>query len=165
MRVAHESVAMKEVQERRRVKAVPGGRPIHDYANLYFCARNPMLFKRRDEHESLCVLRISPAVLDLPDVVVTDQNAASDYARFARAPEGLEIVDRALVFAAYWKHPEDPIADWRHASAKCAEVLVPDCVEPSYITGAYVSCGEAQAAVAALDLKWPIAVNPSFFFR
>jgi hypothetical protein len=41
--LAHQSVAMPQIQQRRTKKSVPGGRHLHDYANLYFDARNPML--------------------------------------------------------------------------------------------------------------------------
>jgi hypothetical protein len=78
-------VAAAEIQDRRVGVTVPGGRPLHDYANLYFDARNPMMSVRRTRHAELCVLRISCDVLDLPDVVVTDGNASSDYIRFGAA--------------------------------------------------------------------------------
>ncbi|MDP9357506.1 MAG: DUF4433 domain-containing protein [Chloroflexota bacterium] len=39
----HCSVASKEVQAIRRRKVVPNGRRLHQYANLYIDARNPML--------------------------------------------------------------------------------------------------------------------------
>jgi len=45
-RVPHQSVAMQEVQDRRMNTIVPGiNKKLHDYANVYICARNPMLFK------------------------------------------------------------------------------------------------------------------------
>jgi len=98
-RVKHNSVAMEEIQDRRKRKAVPGGRPLHEYVNLYICARNPMLYKLRSKHAELCVLRINTDVLDLPGVVITDGNASSDYALSRAAPQGLKIVDHALTFA------------------------------------------------------------------
>ena len=107
---------------------VPGGRPLHEYVNLYICARNPMMFKLKGEHGALCILRVSTDVLDLPDVVVTDRNAASEYVRFGPAPAALSLVDRELVFARYWVHG-DLIEEWRRKSIKCAEVLVPDRVD------------------------------------
>jgi hypothetical protein len=107
-KVRHTSIAMEEVQERRKKKIVPGGRPLHDYVNLYICARNPMLYVRLSEHQNLCVVQIHPDILDEPGVIITDCNAASDYARFAQAPQGLSIVDKDLTFAEYWTHP-DPV--------------------------------------------------------
>ena len=87
----HRSVAMAEIQDLRKGVVVPNGMPLHDYVNLYICARNPMMFKRQAQHAELCVLRVSADVLDLPKAVVTDGNAASTlrgYARFAAAPDG-----------------------------------------------------------------------------
>ncbi|MGH2768869.1 MAG: DarT ssDNA thymidine ADP-ribosyltransferase family protein, partial [Actinomycetota bacterium] len=42
-RMAHRSLSKELVQERRRTVVVPNGRRLHDYANLYICARNPTL--------------------------------------------------------------------------------------------------------------------------
>ncbi len=164
-KVPHYSVAMQEIQDRRAKKVVPSGRPLHDYVNLYICARNKMLFKRRDRHGDLCVLRVSTDVLDLPNVVLTDQNASSRWARFTPAPEGLEIVNRELVFAEYWTHPENEIEEFRHGSIKCAEVLVPDRVDPRHIDGAYVSGMEAKRALEVLDLSISVTVDPHLFFK
>ena len=82
----HESIALEGVQDRRAAKVVPKGRPLHDYANLYICPRNPILLKRSDMHETICVLRVSPDVLDIPNAIVTDGNAASKYVSFRPAP-------------------------------------------------------------------------------
>jgi len=166
-KVHHESVAMQEIQERRKKVEVPGGRPLHEYVNLYICARNPMLFLivKKRPHEQLCVLRVSTDVLDLPGVVIADRNASSDHVRWAAAPAGLSIVDRDLVFAEYWTHPNDQIEEWRHKSIKCAELLVPDRVDPGYVMGAYVSGAEGRAAVIGVAAKLAVDVNAHLFFR
>ena len=145
---------MAEVQERRSRVVVPGGRPLHEYVNLYICARNPMLYVLKSQHAALCVLQVAPAVLDLPNVVISDQNAASDHVRFAPALHGLRLVERDAVFARSWKHP-DQIAEWRHKSAKCAEVLVPDRVEPGHVAGAYAASGAVAGKLRALAPGWP----------
>jgi len=160
----HVSVASSIIQERRVSKSIPQGLPLHDYANLYIYARNPMLFKRKNQHASLCVLRVSTDVLDLPDVVVTDRNASSDYARFVPAPDGLQIVDHDLVFAQYWTH-DDTIEEWRHKSIKCAEVLVPQSIDSSFIMGAYVSCRDALTAFNATGVSIPVCINRRLFFQ
>jgi hypothetical protein len=162
-RLPHQSVAMPVIQARRKRVCVAGGRPLHQYANLYICARNPMLYRLRDQHTSICVLAVSTAVLDLPGVVVSDSNASSSYARFASAPDGLAIVDRDRAFADDWRH-SDQIEYWRRKVAKCAEVLVPDRVEPRFISAAYVSCEVAQQTVAALDVNLRVTVNRHLFF-
>jgi hypothetical protein len=163
-KVDHTSVAMQEVQDRRAKKDVPGGRKLHEYVNLYVCARNPMLYKRQDQHLDLCVLRVSTDVLDLPGVVVTDANASSDYVRFAAAPAGLSIVHREATFAEYWTDP-NPIVQLRKKSAKCAEVLVPDTVDSQFIMGAYVSCQTAADRLNGLGTGIGVSINPHMFFR
>lgn len=49
---------MEVVQDRRREKRIPGGHLLHDYANLYFDAHNPMLSKCRAHNDTICVLRM-----------------------------------------------------------------------------------------------------------
>ncbi len=168
-KVEHESAAMQVIQDRRAKVVVPGGRPLHDYVNLYFHARNPMMYVRSANHTSLCVLRVSIEVLDLPGVVVTDCNASSDYVRFSPAPGGISIVDRDRTFAEDWTYPDDPIEAYRRKSARCAEVLVPDRVDQRYISVVYVSCPESQSVVTqSLAGKVPqaqIVVNGHLFFR
>jgi ssDNA thymidine ADP-ribosyltransferase, DarT len=164
-KVKHESVAMEEIQQRRAKKTVPPGRLLHDYVNLYICARNKMLYKIHDRRDELCILQVSPAVLDLPEVIVSDRNASSEYARFEPAPSGLRIVDRELVFAKYWTHPDDPIEEMRHGSIKCAEVLVPDSVPARFIMGAYVSSHESLTRFNALSVNVPASIHGELFFR
>jgi hypothetical protein len=167
-KIVHESVAMDEIQERRKKVVVPGGRPLHQYVNLYFHARNPMMYKRKDLHIELSVIRISKNVLNLPRVVIADRNASSDYVLFTSAPDGLRIINKSLVYAKYWHH-DDPIETFRHASIKCAEVLVPDRVSTDFIIGAYVSCEESKVRlydiIKEIEPDFPIDVNPDLFFQ
>lgn len=170
-RIEHESIADPLVQALREPVVIPGtnGRKLHSYANVYVNARNKMLSKikfRRGDLDT-CVLRISLDVLDLPGAIVASQNASSDYARFAPAPDGLSLIDRDLVFARSWKHPGDQIAEWRHGSIMCAEVLVPNRLDPQYIEGAYVSCRAARKDLRSElgDVSFAITVNGDIFFR
>ena len=163
-RVPHQTIALQEVQDRRASVVVPMGRRLHEYANLYFCARNPMLLRRSNKHREICVLRVDVSVIDLPNVVITNSNAASKYARFMPAPAGLAIVDKDRTFATWWTH-EDQIEQWRHSAQKCAEVLVPDRVPAEYLVGAYVSCGHSRKALKQLAPTLPVVVDPSMFFQ
>ena len=123
-----------------------------------------MMYKRHEQHQSLCVLRITPNVINIAGVVITDGNASGDYVRFSAAPKGLAIVDHDWTFADDWRDP-DPIQYFRKKAAKCAEVLVPDKVKPDYITGAYVSCQDAMATFRALDTRLSVEINSHLFFR
>jgi len=164
-KVAHESIALEGVQDRRAVKVVPNGRPLHEYANLYICPRNPMLLRRSDLHDQICVLEVSPDVLDLPNVVITDSNAGSNYVRFRPAPVGLAIVGRERTFARWWAHPGDLREKWIHSAQKCAEVLVPDVVPVRFIRGAYVSCDSSRQELQGLARSLPITVDGDLFFQ
>jgi hypothetical protein len=162
-KVSHASVAMQPVQDRRDVKHVPGGLMLHRYANLYFHARNPMMFKRKAEALNLCVLRVSTAVAKIEGAVFTDQNAASDWVRFLH-PSQWGALDFDAIYAMDWRHPDDPIEYYRHKSKKCAEVLVPNQVEPRYLTGAYVVDQSAASNLLAHGFNLPILVEPVLFF-
>jgi hypothetical protein len=160
-----DSIALPAVQERRESASVPSGRPLHEYVNLYVNARNPMLYLRsRQDHESLCVLRVNPAVLELPDVVVTLENAARSLVRFWAPDEGIAALEEEVVFARYWTYPGDPVAEYRHKGAMCAEVLVPDRIPAELLVGAYVACRPAEEAFDSVQAAIPGAINRDMFF-
>jgi hypothetical protein len=161
--IAHRSVAMAEIQNIRATKRVPGGHPLHEYVNLYICARNPMMYRRQEIHRDLCVLRVSLDVLELPNVAVVDRNASSNWARFGGRLESLPGLEHGVVFAESWIH-EDDRETWRHKSIKCAEVLVPDTIDPGYILGAYVSCDQSLRTLREIAPGLPITVDPYLFF-
>lgn len=148
-RVNSVSVALPGVQERRESKVIPGAKPLHEYVNLYICARNPMMYLRRAQHEALCVLQISPAVLTLPGVVIADGNAASGPTAFWQSPSGLSKVDKDTVFAEWWTDANEFVL-WENRRVKCAEVLIPNGLGAKFISAAYVSCDAAEARLRAL---------------
>ena len=160
----HRSVAMQEVQDRRDKKKVPGGLRLHQYANLYFHARNPMLYKRKDDAANLCVLRISTHVMHEEGVVFTDCNAASGYVRFLH-PSQARLLNFDAIYALDWRHPDDEIAEIRHRSQKCAEVLVPHYVEPKFLIGAYVVDAIRLNQLKTLGFDLPVSVDSQMFFR
>lgn len=158
----HHSVASPEVQARRAAKVVPNGRPLHQYANLYIDARNPMMYVLRGGHLELCVVRVSTNVLDLPGVVIADGNAASGMTRFGPSPQGLASIDRDLVFAEWWSD------SWEAKRARCAEVLIPNRVPPRFLIGAYISCEPARRRFNELDLTEPrlqTTISEHLFYR
>jgi hypothetical protein len=158
------SVAAEVIQERRKSKVVPGAKPLHEYVNLYICARNPMMYMRSSHHTDLCVLRINSSVLSLPGVIIADGNAASDYTSFWPSPSGLAKVDRDTVFAKWWTDPNQFVA-WENKRVKCAEVLVPEKLDARFIIGAYVFCEESESKLKSLAPNFPIIIDPHMFFK
>jgi hypothetical protein len=122
-----------------------------------------MMYKIKERHPELCILRVVCDVLDLSGVIVTDCNASSDYTTFLAAPRGLTIVNKELTFSKYWTH-SDPIAAYQHKSAKCAEVLVPDGLPWNFVFGIFVSCREAMEMLEGFDVNVPISINRDLFF-
>jgi len=163
-KLAHESLAMEEIQAKRKNKRIPGARKLHRYANLYFDAHNPMLSKKRDKNNQICILRVGSSVLDLSNVVISDRNAASDWARFNSVIDGLAALDKDKIYARYWTNVDNQYDLWENKSIKCAEVIIPDRVEPKYILGAYVANKTALKAFKELKIQLTVCIKSDIFF-
>ena len=163
-KIPHISVALQTVQDRRDQKTVPNGLRLHQYANLYFDPRNPMMYRRQSESDHLCILKVTIDVLTYPDVVVSDQNAASKYAAFYDPEYGVGFIDFDLVFKRNWSSP-DQIQHWKNSAAKCAEVLVPGRIEYKDVVAIAAATEAAKMAVLRHDVQVPVYVKPDLFFR
>jgi hypothetical protein len=164
-RLSHRSVADSEVQERRKRKRVPSGLLLHDYANLYVTARNPMLFKLCDgQIDELCVVRVSTNVLDLDGVVVTDRNAAKFGCSFKSVAEGIEAIDEDRLNRPYWRDG-DALEQDRCWNTKFTEVLVPNRVSASNLIGVYYGTKVAGAALSKQSLSIDTRKNSHIFFN
>ncbi len=162
-RLSHNDISLSEVQDRRKKEKI-GNLMLHQYANLYFCARNPMLYLRLNQKDSLCILRVSKEILKCEGIVISDRNASAyDYVKFYESPKGLHHIDFDLVFAEYWIDT-NMFEYWRKKSIKCAEVLVPHCIEAGYIEGAYVANETAKVNLGNKGFSRPIAINAHMFF-
>lgn len=155
---------MAGIQDLRAHVLLPNGKRLHTYANLYINARNTMMYKRKEMHKQVVVLRIDKNVLKLPTAIVADQNAASAYVRFAAGMAGLAKLDKETVFARSWNHANDQIQTWKHRTAMCCEVLIPDRVPAEYILGVYVSCEEVRDRVILEFPSLKVSINRDVFF-
>jgi ssDNA thymidine ADP-ribosyltransferase, DarT len=164
-KIDHQSVASEDVQDRRRGKWVPNGQRLHSYANLYFHARNPMMYYLvRHGHNDLAVIRVSEAVLELSDTVLTDGNAASAGTRFYSSPDGLAYLNSKLIFARYWTD-ENYWPDQEKKRSRNAEVLVPGLISSTYIQGCYVDT-PAKRSYCEESYNLPaVTVRKGIFFQ
>ncbi|MCD8003447.1 MAG: DUF4433 domain-containing protein [Clostridia bacterium] len=160
----HESIAMNDVQKRRDNIKVPDGLRLHSYANLYFDYHNPMLYKRQDMAEDICILALSIKVLDIDDCVVTDRNAATTLAKFYPASEGLTKLDFNSIFIRDWNDP-DPYIKNELRQKKCSEVLVPKHIPFEYVCGANVVSESAKQKMVNLGFNKRIAVSSEVFYK
>lgn len=163
-RIKHSSVANVNVQDRRMNKVIPGGKKLHDYANLYINARNPMLYVLLPRQRDLCVLRISTDVLQCNGAIVSDENAARGWARFEPWPDGLNMIEKEDIFRERWD-VDGFFERKRLMGIMCAEVLLPDKVESRYIQGAYVSDQEAFDRLVGLCPGFSVTINKTLFFQ
>lgn len=162
-RMNHVSIAMNEVQARRKLVQIPNGMKLHQYANLYFDPWNPMLSRKRSQNEDICILKFDRVVLDFEGVILSDRNASSDYAAFYGAEVGLENIDFDLVYARYWTD-DDYYERCRKKSIKCAEVLVPYYIPFDYVVCAAVVNEDAANRLEAIGFNRTIIVEPRVFF-
>ena len=158
----HDTVAMSEIQLRRNNVFVPNGMKLHEYANVYFDARNPMLYKR--QNDEVCVLKISPRILDLPDVVIADRNASSDYVRFFEPQYAFDKLDFDLIYAEYW-NDADCFEYLKKKSIKCAELLVPRAIAPAFIIAAAVKDRNDEKTLLSMGFNKKIYIDRHLFFR
>ncbi|HDQ25388.1 MAG TPA: DUF4433 domain-containing protein [bacterium] len=162
----YKDVSMREVQVKREIKTVPGGMNLHNYANLYFDARNPMLRKRLDADEILCVLAVNKQVMKQQGAIVTDGNAASGYTRFYPSPEGADFLDADLIFAKYWKDSkDDKITQFVKKRMKCAEVLIPYKIAQGNIMRVYVSNEQTKGKIVNEKIPGDVIINKYLFFQ
>ena len=162
-RIEHVSIAMNEVQERRKLVRVPNGLKLHQYANLYFDPWNPMLSRKRSQNEEICILKFNRLVLDIKGVILSDRNASSDYAAFYEADLGLDNINFNLVYARYWTD-EDYYEQCIKKSIKCAEVLVPYCIPYDYVVCAAVVNKDASDKLKTTGFDKEIIIEPRVFF-
>lgn len=160
----HTSVALESVQERREKVRIPNGGKLHSYANLYFTCRNPMMYKRKDNAEELCILAVRTSVLNIEGCVLSDQNSSTDLVKFYTPEDGLNNINFDLVFEQYW-NVGDYYEQRRRKAIKCAEILVPDCIPYDYIVGAYVLNDESKHKLLTYGFDKIISISSKPFFR
>lgn len=160
----HTSIALEGVQERREKVKIPNGGHLHSYANLYFTYHNPMMYRRKDEAEELCILAVNTSVLNIDGCVLSDQNASTDLVKFYTPEDGLNNIKFDLIFAEFWNIGDSYEQRLRKA-IKCAEILVPDCIPYHYIVGAYVLNKESEQKMQKYGFNKAISINSKPFFR
>jgi hypothetical protein len=161
--VEHESIADESVQDKRVGKRVPGGLLLHDYVNLFFDARNSMMYRRLNHRMSIAVLRVHPAVLDIEETVVSDGNAASPSTVFGPSPGGLAALNEESIYAHSWDHP-DPWIKKELKRRRSAEVLVPNVIAPDLLIGCYVCASEVLVKCKLLCSAIEVEVHRHVYF-
>jgi len=155
----------ESIVSRRKERLTPEGRSLWDYANLYFQARNPMMYRviREKKKESLAVVAFRREVMETGGVIITDGNATNSPTQFFDSAEGTKVL------STNWKTIQN---DWwsKDDGSKrriMAECLVPGQVGPEHIGAVYVPNSEAKQRLdrELADTKVPVIPEPRLFFQ
>ncbi len=142
----------------RQQKKTPAGLSLWEYANLYFNARNPMLYRLLIEHKAadIVVLGVRKQVLGTEGAFVTTGNAARSESEIIprgkwrdRAAEILKGVD-----VEWWSEADGS------KRRIMAEALIPRYVPPEMIDTVYVANDEARDRALEL-LRGRVSPLPS----
>ncbi len=136
------------------------GRSLWEYANVYFQARNPMLYRVIQEYgvENIIVLQIKSDIIHGKNVGITDGNAASSSTKFFEdVSEELKNLSSDIFEKEYWN-----ASDKRK---RMAELLVYNYIPREKIIGIYVANERAADEVRKLYPSANVVPNPDMFFR
>lgn len=138
----------KEIVSRRKDITVPDGRSLWSFANLFFRARNPMLYRvtREKSIDDIAVLGLRKSILNRNDIFLANGNAAHGQSKIMPIADGRKAI---------YKIAKETSRDWwsiadgskRKIMAEC---LVPSVVPPQAITSIYVASHTARDKVNRL---------------
>jgi O-acetyl-ADP-ribose deacetylase (regulator of RNase III) len=162
------SIYADDIVAKRREIKTPDGRSLWSFANLYFQARNPMLYKvvffsESTDANDIAVLGVQMSVLNKPDIFISTGNAASASSVILPAREGKKALSqiRKDIDKEYWTEES---GSKRKIMAEC---LIPGIIPPELITEIYVASHEAADKVRPMVEKFGLSVvhHPSMFFQ
>ena len=138
------------------------GRSLWNYANVYFQARNAMLYSviKRIGEANVSVLQINPDIIDIPGAGLTDGNAASHNTNFFNDTiQGLKALNKEQFDRTYWSNADDS------KRTIMAEALIPDQIPKEKIMGIYTAC-KATAYQIRKDNTGALNIipDPNMFF-
>jgi hypothetical protein len=149
----------------RHTITVPDGRNLWHFANVFFEARNPMLYRVVHEktEDDIAILALRPEILERPDIYVTTGNAAhslSDILYPVEAKKYLSEIIKNSVGVEWWNNED---GSKRKIMAEC---LVPDMIPSALIQAIYVAKHKIQDKVKQIIKRddIPVIVEPSMFF-
>ncbi len=144
-----------------RDKEVPSGKNLREYVNLYFQARNAMLYRlvQNFGRENLAILSIKSSVIESEGSYFTDRNAATHAAEFYSDIKKLNRIDKKILKNEYWTDSADT------KQKMMAEVLVEDKVSPDNIMAIYLPQKSDTIKKLVGSKNISIIIEHSMFFH
>jgi O-acetyl-ADP-ribose deacetylase (regulator of RNase III) len=164
-RVLYHAIYDSEIVGNRQTKLAPNNQSLWQFANVYFQARNPMMYRVVHEKGAgdLAVIGLNRSVLDIPGVFITDGNAANSATSFFTPKDGLGALAEMwdIVTGEWWNSTD---GSKRKIMAEC---LVPGTISPEHIHTVYVAtqkaADELRASIGPNSV--PVVPEPNLFFR
>ncbi|EKF49129.1 hypothetical protein H17ap60334_07413 [Thermosipho africanus H17ap60334] len=167
--IERQSINCKKVYDnsivlKRKSRLLADNRSLWEFANLYFQPRNPMLYRllvQGLKPKDLAIVAVKWTIMKRDDILITDGNAASSETQIYRKSEIKNIKNIISVKdMEYWREED---GSKRKIMAEC---LVPQCVDPRYISAIYVSDHEVASNLkkAINNRNIPVIPDPTFFF-
>ena len=155
------SIHAEDVIQIRKKKTFKG-RPLWDYANVYFQPRNPMLYRVIQEYkeENIVILQINSDIINNSSVGITDGNAASQETTFFdNISEGLNVLSRDQFERQYWNEEVDL------KRKIMAEALIYEHIPKEKIMGIFTANQQTSDYIRR-EITGPlnIMLNPKMFF-
>jgi len=137
------------IVSRRGEKRVEGHKTLWDYANLYFQARNPMLYRvvREKSPDEIVVLGVRQDIRKVQGALISDGNAASEQTCLVasrRADKSFYEKLRVDLFREWWS---DLDGSKRRIMSEC---LIPQRVPPDYIQTIYTANLEVRERISGI---------------
>ncbi len=155
----------KDIVSNRKDIIAPDGNSLWHFANLYFQARNPMLYRVTHEKDinSIAIVAVGPEIIDKLDIFITTGNAAHSQSEILSSGEGRKRL-RSIVKDTnieFWKEQD---GSKRKIMAEC---LIPNKVEPDLIHTIYVPTEKAKDELIKSFpyIEIPIVIQSDMFFR
>jgi len=155
----------REIVSNRKNISAPNGKRLWSFANLYFNARNPMLYRVVCEKgaDKIALIGVDKKILDLDEVFVTEGNAARSYTSILRPSNKVLFKILKEVDREFWSEFD---SSKRKIMAEC---LVPDVVPPQYIRSIYFSnydvMFEMDMKIRYLGRNIVLSRQPDMFFQ
>jgi hypothetical protein len=161
-----ERIYNPEVVSRREGIKVPDGRSLWDFANIYFQARNPMLFTviRNNPLDQIAVIGIDRRILGKDDIYITTGNAAHSQSEIIPISEKKKYLPDILnqINRVYWNEVD---GSKRTIMSEC---LIPTSISPNYIRSIYFAdCDSKKKAEQSLGNQGNLSLMfvPGLFFQ
>jgi O-acetyl-ADP-ribose deacetylase (regulator of RNase III) len=154
----------KEIVSNRKMKYTPSGKSLWEYSNVYFQARNPMLYRVVLEKgaKDIAVIALYPQVLQSSGAYITDGNAANTMTDFYQYKDGIKVISGMwdTIQGEWWNSLD---GSKRKIMAEC---LIPSVISPDSIHSIYVANYSNAEKVKALltNREIPVIPEPTMFF-